>query len=621
MALQDISPTEGDFKQTNWEGVLDSASERTCEMYAELYAQKAREAGEEGDTVACQVFELIHHACSLVLNLDSPTEPLGRSFPFGPRWGGISVENFQDCHLLTLQAIVHEITDPELRARIADILWYHRIGSHQMAELAVRSYLESSEILQDPVDWPLCAKRIERALDLAAALGKKNQPFCDVIAHIERVLDKYQGEDPLFLSARLMEMLQGHGQGDPEKYCSIAEKAALRAETEESGIKWHKARGYWTVKARWHRMQGDDEDARKCQLLVAQTFVKEAEDRVEQQAPGSYSLAAGDIQQAIECLRRVTGTKQCREALHKQLLRYEKKVVEEFKSYSISIDVTQAAREAAERVEGKTLSEALLTLALMPSSPKVEELRERVQDFSRKYGLTYLPPMRQFSEDGRVVACRPSLYGSEEDAAWALRAEMLKQARSDQGLIAHAVIQPALAQIQMEHGVRVSDVLNLVQHSPFVPPGREYLYARGLHAGLNGDLVTAVHLLCPQVEHSVRVILERCDVRVSGLDDERVQEMHLLKANLNKPELTQILGEDIVFDLQGLLVEPFGYNLRNRVAHGLMGIGEFYSLDALYLWWLVLRLCLAPLYGRLYARPDSGECDDSAARGHDDGSS
>jgi hypothetical protein len=620
MGLQDISPAEGDFEQTDWQGVLDGASEHRCDVYARLYAQKAHEAGERSDAAARQVFELMHHVCSLVLTPDSPTEPLGRHFDFGPDWRGVSVDEFQDCHLATLEASVHGITDPELRARVADILWYHRRGGHKMAELAVRSYLESAEAIEDPENWYLCAERIERALDLAASLGKTNQAYCDVIAHIERVLDKCQGEDPLFLSARLMEMLQRHRQGDPEKYCSIAEKAALRAETEETGIKWHKARGYWTVKARWHAIQGDDEAARECQLLIAKTFVKEAEDRVEQQAPGSYSAAAGDIQQAIECLRRVAGTKHCREALHKELLRYQKRAVEQFKSDTLSIDVTEAAREAAERVEGQSLSDALFTLALMASPPRLEGLRERVEEFSRKHGLAYIFPMRQLGEDGRVVARRESLYGEGEDAARASRAEMFKQARNDQGLIAYAVIRPALAQIHRDHHVRLSDVLALVQHSPFVPPGREYLFARGLHAGLTGDLVTAVHLLCPQIEHSVRAILERRGVPVSGLDDQGVQGMHLLKANLKKPELVQILGEDLVFDLEGLLVEEFGSNLRNRVAHGLMAFEDFYLPDALYLWWLALRLCLAPLYAQMYAGPDSGNDDETVEEAGDDGS-
>jgi hypothetical protein len=53
----------------------------------------------------------------------------------------------------------------------------------------------------------------------------------------------------------------------------------------------------------------------------------------------------------------------------------------------------------------------------------------------------------------------------------------------------------------------------------------------------------------------------------------------------------KLLGEDLVFDLQGLLVERFGVNLRNRMAHALMG-DEFASPNVLYLWWRVLRICM-----------------------------
>ncbi len=52
-----------------------------------------------------------------------------------------------------------------------------------------------------------------------------------------------------------------------------------------------------------------------------------------------------------------------------------------------------------------------------------------------------------------------------------------------------------------------------------------------------------------------------------------------------------MLGEDIVFDLRGLLVERFGSNLRNEGAHGLMDYEEFLAPQAIYLWWLALKLC------------------------------
>lgn len=60
-----------------------------------------------------------------------------------------------------------------------------------------------------------------------------------------------------------------------------------------------------------------------------------------------------------------------------------------------------------------------------------------------------------------------------------------------------------------------------------------------------------------------------------------------------------------MFDLQGLLVERFGANLRNRMAHGLMADIEFTTPTVLYLWWLVLRICV--IYAFTNSRQKRGE--------------
>lgn len=613
MTLEHIYPSAEDFERYEWQETALGSEERECRTYAAVYAAKARDAETAGDTAGRRVFALLHRVCSLELMPHSPEAPFVPSMVLGDRRTS-AIEDFDDDHLACLHAIVPTARDPELRARIADVLWCRRVGGHEMAELAVGAYLESAEVLEDPEDWSECAERIRRALNLAASLGKTNQPFRDVVAHIEAVLDRYLGEDPLFLSATLMEMLQDHGEGDSNKYAALAEKAALRSESEETGLKWHKAREYWSVKSRWHVMESDEQAARECQVRVAETYVKEAEDRLDR-APGSYSVAARSIQQAIECLRRLKDTKDRSEELHKKLLDYQKKSVEHFESHTFSTDVSGVAREAAERVRGKSLAEAVFALALIASPPRVDEVRKRVQDYAGKFVFTYFLPTRILHEDGRVVATRPSIYGDEEQAQRAIRAEMFKEAANQQSLIAQAVIQPAVAQILREHAVSLSDMLSVLAYSPFVPPGREQLFARGIHAGLNGDLVAAVHLLCPQVEHSIRHLLSQRGVVVSGLDEQGVQDMHSLTTNLYKPELLDIFGKDIVFDLQGSLVERFGSNLRNRVAHGLMHDAEFYSWNALYFWWLVLRLCLAPLYALLHAGPDSSEADERIGNG------
>jgi len=60
-------------------------------------------------------------------------------------------------------------------------------------------------------------------------------------------------------------------------------------------------------------------------------------------------------------------------------------------------------------------------------------------------------------------------------------------------------------------------------------------------------------------------------------------------------KLTSVLGENLVFELKGLIGQHFGANLRNESAHGTLGVNEFnsgfYGLQLIYLWRLALRLC------------------------------
>ena len=71
-----------------------------------------------------------------------------------------------------------------------------------------------------------------------------------------------------------------------------------------------------------------------------------------------------------------------------------------------------------------------------------------------------------------------------------------------------------------------------------------------------------------------------------------VQPERPLGVLLDTPEATQAFGADGVFELQSLLVDPLGTNLRNEVAHGLLGDSGLFGEDVLYAWWLLLRYCV-----------------------------
>jgi Domain of unknown function (DUF4209) len=64
----------------------------------------------------------------------------------------------------------------------------------------------------------------------------------------------------------------------------------------------------------------------------------------------------------------------------------------------------------------------------------------------------------------------------------------------------------------------------------------------------------------------------------------------------------KIFGVDFVFNLRGLLVEPFGANLRNEMAHGLLSANQMYSYAPRYVWWLTLRMCCLPIFAEMHRK-------------------
>ena len=583
--------------QSGWEDIIAQCNEKECAFYSSRFNAKALEAEGSGSIKEQRVLGLLSSVTSMYFKLDTPEAPFGPMMVFHDRRTAI-VDDFDENQLKLFSDVVNDISDPELRARIADVLWLRERDYH-MAELAILSYLESAKSLEDPEKWMATADRVERALQLATLLGGKAPSFSVVISHIENVLAAYNGEDPLFLSAKMMNLLQERGVGDSLHYASLSEKLASRAESTHD---WDRAREYWRIKAKWHLLGKDEEQARQAKLLEAENYVKQAEDHLKGNPP-SYMLASTFTQHAIEAFRRVGNTKERVEELHKVLLEYQRKSVSELIPISSSVDISDNVKLAMNHVKGKTLRDALLSLAMLGNPPKVAELRAQAQENKEKYVLQSLFPRVYLNAMGRVIARQP------QDAEESLLADMYSNASTSRQIHVQAFVEPARQQINSEHHSRVDDFLPFLYNHPFVPAGREFIVARGLHAGFNGDFLAAVHFLIPQLEESVRYILFHLKVITSGLNDDGIQKEFdlngMLSASKYREPLAKFLGEDFVFDLRGLLVEGFGANLRNDMAHGLIDHDHFYSASGCYLWWISLRLYSWPVLAKLQMSRDS----------------
>lgn len=581
--------TKDDFSNTCWQDVVNSSKRKDCLTYFSAFKKKALEAEEAGNVREQAVFEILAYVTGAPIKPESTEEFFARIF-----------NNLTDEQLDFLTTIAPEISDPELQARVADILWARRRNrNYQMAQLAIHAYLQSAITLESPNPRTHCVDRIERALRLAR---KIKYQVAVVVAHIEAVLARYNGEDPRWLSAnaKLMELLQEDGLGEPAKYGVLAEKAAKLA---ESAHDWHRARTLWSIKAVWHRIEKDYSKELSASMSAAETYVKEAESALKR-TPPSYSLASSFLQRAVQAFRSIRGTKEetvdakaKAEQVHKLLLQYQEKTREEMITTSQGMDISKFVEEARNYVRGKNFQEALFALALLGTPTDICRLKQQVQQQARDFVMSHLFPVVMMNEMGKVVAHQLGsvLSDNPEEAEAATRFEMCRNAIYYHNIHAQAYIDPARYQINLEHNVRIDDILSIISDSPFIPPGRNYLFAKGLYAGLTGDLFTSTHILIPQIENSIRYLLWQRGIITSGLDDRGIQNEHNLNSTLYRPEIASIFDENTLFDLKCLLVEHSGSNLRNRMAHGLISDSEFMSPLMSYTWWLTLRLCCLPL--------------------------
>ena len=590
MNLQNIPLTKNDFESSQWEELINKCDEKECNKYSTIFFEKAREAETANKKTLQEVFFLLYNITSMMFDPGSTTDP------FSSVWGMADpLNSFSENHLKVLSEIVYDVKDAEMKARIADILWIRKRG-HRNAELAIDSYLQSARISEHAKNWNECIDKIERAFRLTMSLRRRDEYFDKVIHRITSDLDNYNLDitDHMFIPDKLMSFLLEVGIGDAKKYCELSEKIATRLESFEE---FDSARSYWKIKAKWHKFDKDTDNELTALKQAAETHAKAATAIVKKETP-SYLIAVHHQIKAVEAYRRIGGEKEYVDKLHKDLLQYQEKSADQMEtvSFNSKIDMDAFVKDSIDKIKGKSLNDALFEFSLMVRSPQVDILREQVKEEAKKNPIHHFVQAVTVNEKGKQVLRSVSMFSDDEnEREIAIRQNMFKQSIFHHNLYAEFITEPVRKQINLDHNVRLDDFLQIVNNNPFVPEGREFLYAQGLKAGMDGDFVVAAHLLIPQIEHTMRYILYQRRVITSGIDSDGVQNEYDLNKTLYNPEIKKCFGEDVSFDLQGLLVESAGANLRNLMAHGLMSHDSFYSMRVPYLWPLVLKLCCLPL--------------------------
>jgi hypothetical protein len=608
---EDTNITLNDFDTCGWRKALEEARREDYSSMWQQLSSQARKATEEGSLAIGKVLWLLADACSMMLKPNSLNEPFAPFMVIDGKRSALP-EDFNEEDISFFSQIVAFIDEPRLCARISDIVWLLlKPKDPQYALTAIDNY-RSIEINTE--NWTRDGRECwDRAIQLCLMLRTgAGERLREIESTIIESLKNSSPEDG-YLANWLADLLSKHHLGRKEQKEVSKKLEELAIHFEDAGD-LHKARDYFNAAAEWHKKSGDSAQSTIMIVRNAECWVKEAIALQAVDNP-SHMVAASFYERAIHKYRTIP------KALRKQHNVEER--ISELRGFmndagenslneirqitSETIDISESIKNSIKAVKGMDLPEALLQFANVYRGARADKIQRFSEEMIRNHSLQSLFAATHMSTDGRVIAKKPTadLGGENRDAVvWP---EMVKHYAMELSLVVHGAIWPALEVLRQEHRLREVDFYTLVNRSPIVPPDRTRLVAKALFQGYDGDFVIALHLLVPQIENLVRYHLKQHGEKTTNIDKNGIENENGLSTLMENSKIEVIFGNDLAFELKAIFCDPFGPNLRNELAHGLIGYEQSQNIYSIYAWWFTFRLVFNTYWNTNHASQQNEE--------------
>ena len=568
---------------------------------------------EPAELAATRVFTMLAGITSMHLNSNERNEPFRPMMILADGHRSAGLSDFR-AHVGILADLAERATNPVLRARLADVCWVLDRKRGDLASAAVSAYVD---IVQKTDDGALKYR-------FATGVGALQYEACDLLRRALQIGRAIGRDKPETIATR--ELVTKLRKRAVEKrtlvpilwFCnldwdfSVSEGAELGASLDEvladppANADLHLMVSLWRLAARAYQSAKRGDDKNRCLSQAAECLAAEAMAMQTSAIQASHFLSS-----AIAQLHGVPGKKGRRTELRHKLVDIQARVPEELSVFSQKFDLRGTARKAQEAVEGVSLPDKLFVFANLAASPDPEELARVAAEAISKHPISSLFGTSHLDREGKVIFRSPG--GSLGDSADSpsIPHQIARSESVRRNLVVSGKIDAARQTIVNQHYLSDDLFVSLLQYSPFVPPDVVGTFAQGFTRYFQGDFVSAIYILTPLLETSLRHVLKTNGHDVSIFDDAtQTQEDRTLSALFEqmRTELDAVFGRAITTDIENVFLTKPGPHLRHAVAHGMLHDGDPYGADAIYGCWLIFRLCLMPVfqyYGKLHFEWDN----------------
>jgi hypothetical protein len=554
------------------------------------------------DPPQARVFRMLGSVLSMMLESTSPGEPFRPMLAWSDGRRSAATEDFRPC-VDALVLVAERSTHPAVVSRAADVAWTLERRRHDMGKAALAAYCRLLDAVTAGT-WQFQHETEQEGGRLGIGVLRR----CTVIARSRSFGD--QAPDFASLADRIEASRQSAlSSGDIDRHLELAhlqldyglkEPAPLAADIERSvadvdvARDGHQVADALKVAASVYHRANDTAAAHAAQRRLSDVYVSMAESLAH-----SAMLSSGLMADAISALAGVRDAKDRRRELRHKLIDLQAGLADEMGAISHPLDIEDLRAAIAQQVDGMAFYDALFFFAMVRSSPDPAKERDDAIKSLRATPLSglFAPSFHDYEGKKRHGAKAADGFGDVGDEA-NLQARIAQhQALSRQMDV--GLLDAARRYIGRTYYIAPDVLVPALWASPFVPEGHENTFARGLASFLKGDATGALYILTPLVEAGLRWCLKSCGYEVTTFDDtDQTQEDKTLSALFRdqRSDIEAVLGDALTFNIDHVFLHPAGPAIRHAVAHGLLPDGAAYSPDAFYACWLVLHLCLMPLY-------------------------
>lgn len=494
-----------------------------------------------------------------------------------------------------LEGILPTIRHPAMRARIADIVWTNDLRKGHVARIAIEAYCDCVEGLMSGAlmaATPVGGRHLvdaqtpaHRVLQIASGVKKKGAPMPErVIAVLNALYQQGRREAQPIIFSRLVRLCVEYRLVEAQQAATDLEAVALA----RSAIPPDAVREAFDVASSLYGRAGDADGEQRCQMGAVRQMLR-MRDECEQ--PGAK---AAWVMDALLRLRHI----RCEEAaameeeLEAELRRLQRASIRDLGSFEIDIALPEERERILEVFAPMDFSTAMKSFALLKGSPKMEDLEAEALRRAEDNPLSAMMAIKHVDDMGRTVVNTDHAGTEEPSEAWFVhavgQAESLRRA-----MVVANRIEPVRLLIAQTIAIEERHFRTIVGRSHFVPELQAPFYALGFARFFQGDFPSAVHLLTPQLEASLRHVLRARGSDPTKRRDDATEEDRSLDAIIgnHRSELIEILTEPVLDELNRIFNVQPGPTLRHDVAHGQLSAGQCYSSDAIYACWLLYRVC------------------------------